>query len=167
MRFSSASAVVLTAGTLALAGCGGSGDDDTTTSTGSAASTTTGASSAVVTTTEAPAQQTTVVVPPASTATAPSTVTSGDGASGGTSGGTTPPTTTVTVQKPPTVDGDRPSITVRSDGTARTTAADEGQAQIWCDAARQGSYDDQLGDASTLVIAVQGSDAVTRCALPR
>ena len=158
MRSSPRLATVVVASALALAGCGGSDEEnaDVATTTGPVA-TRTATEPAVVTSTEAAPQQTVVVPPPTtvtSTATEPS-------------GGVAPPTTTVTVQQPPTTDGDQPSIAVRGDGTARATAADAGQAEIWCDAARQGSYDAQLGDATTLVIAVSGSDAVTRCALPR
>ena len=105
------------------------------------------------------------VAPPAATTTA------ADGAS---SGGTAPPVDegtdgdgAGTTTAAPSVDGDAPSITVRADGTARATASDAGQAEVWCDNARQGSYDAQLGDATTLVIAVSGSDATQRCELPR
>ncbi|MEV4419660.1 hypothetical protein AB0L40_06725 [Patulibacter sp. NPDC049589] len=161
MRLTSVSAAVVTAGILALSGCGGSDSEDVRVVSTGAKPAATDTQGAVVTSTQAAPQQT-VVVPPPSTVVVPSTT-----GTSTTSGGTAPPTTTVTVQKPPTVAGDQPTITVRADGTARTTAADDGQAQIWCDAARQGSYDDQLGDATTLVIAVAGSDQVTRCALPR
>lgn len=159
MRSSPRIAAVLVTGALVLAGCGGSDDEnaEATTTTGPATSQTT-TEPAVVTSTQAVVPQATVVVPPATTVTSTATEPSG---------GTPPPTTTVTVQAPPATDGDQPSITVRADGTARTTAADAGQAEIWCDAARQGSYDAQLGEATTLVIAVAGSDQVTRCALPR
>lgn len=162
MRLSHASIAVVLTGALALAGCGGSDDTDVARTT--ALSTPTATDGPVVTATES-APPATVIVPPPTTVTTPSGGTSPGG--DGSSGGTIPPaTTTVTVQEPPSVDGDRPQVTKRSDGTARATAADEGQAQIWCDAARQGSYDDLLGDATTFVIAVRGSDSVTRCALP-
>lgn len=161
MRLSPASAAILVTGALVLTGCGSDDGDVARTTAGATPTATEGA---VVTSTQA-APAGTVVVPPPTTVTTP-TEGSDDG-SGGTSGGTIPPaTTTVTVQQPPTVDGDRPSVERRSDGTARATAVDEGQAQIWCDAARQGSYDDLLGDATTFVIAVRGSDSVTRCQLP-
>jgi hypothetical protein len=158
MRPSPSTLAVLAAGLVALAGCGGGSEEaaETVRTTPPAATET---APAVVTSTEAVPSQT-VVVPPTTTVQATTT-------SEGTSGGTAPPTTTVTVEEPPATSGDQPQITVRADGTARTTAADAGQAEIWCDAARQGSYDAQLGQATTLVIAVAGSDQVTRCALPR
>lgn len=158
MHLSPRLATLLVAGALVLAGCGGSDEEraDVATTTGPEA-TRTATAPAVVTSTEA-APQNTVVVPPPTTVTSTATEPSG---------GVAPPTTTVTVQEPPTTGGDQPSIAVRGDGTARTTAADSGQAEIWCDAARQGSYDAQLGEATILVIAVAGSDQVTRCALPR
>lgn len=156
MRPSSRLATAAALGALVLAGCGGSDEEnaDVGTTTGPLSTATV---PAVVTSTGATPPQT-VVVPP------PTTVTS---TASEPSSGTPPPTTTVTDQQPPTTGGDRPSIEVRADGTARTTAADAGQAEIWCDAARQGSYDAQLGEATTLVIAVAGSDQVNRCALPR
>lgn len=159
MRPSPRSLALLTAGVLALSGCGGSDGEENAdaVTTAPATATATATAPAVETATTTGPEQT-VVVPP------PTTVTS---TAAEPSGGVAPPTETVTEQAPPTTDGDQPSITLRSDGTARTTAADAGQAEIWCDAARQGSYDAQLGDATTLVIAVSGSDQVDRCALPR
>jgi hypothetical protein len=157
MSLSSRAVAVLSVGILALAGCGGSDDEEAAGTTGPAA-TSTAVAPAETATTVAEAPPATVVVPPAATVTTTTPEPSG---------GATPPTTTVTVQKPPTTAGDQPKITVRSDGTARATAADSGQAEIWCDAARQGSYDSQLGSATTFVISISGSDQVTRCALPR
>jgi hypothetical protein len=159
MLLSRTSVAVLSAGLLALAGCGGTDGDenaDATTTTAPVATATTAPQAVETATTTAPEQ--TVVVPPTSTVTKTAT---------SPSGGVAPPVETVTQEAPPTTGGDQPSITVRSDGTARATAADAGQAEIWCDNARQGSYDAQLGDATTFVIGVAGSDQVTRCALPR
>jgi hypothetical protein len=176
MRLSRTTAIVLTAGTLALAGCGGTDDADDAASRQDPVSTAQTAPTTVATTPTVATATDTEPVPVTTTETAPSggvappasTTTAADGAS---SGGTAPPvdgddgggTTTAA----PSVDGDAPSITVREDGTARATASDAGQAEVWCDNARQGSYDAQLGQASTLVIALSGSDEVQRCELPR
>ncbi len=67
----------------------------------------------------------------------------------------------------PKAGGVRPLIKIREDGTARTVASDTSLAELWCDAARQGAYDDQLGEATTLTIAVRGSDHVVNCEIPR
>lgn len=159
MRLSPSTLAVLTAGLLALAGCGGSDEVAETTSTASTTPTVTDAAPTV--TTQTPTEtQSTVQAPPTSTATATAPPAGEDG-----SGGTTPPVETATAEAPPVAGGDQPQIALRGDGTARATAADGGQAEIWCDAARQGSYAAQLGDATTLVIAVSGSDQVTRCTL--
>lgn len=146
---------------LALSACG-SGDGD------EPAARTTEAEVPVATAPAAPdtpAATVPTATAPATTATAPAATVTQTATEP--SGGTPPPVQTATAERPPTTGGDQPTIAVRGDGTARTTAVDTGQAEIWCDAARQGSYDAQLGAATTLVIAVQGSDQVTRCELPR
>jgi hypothetical protein len=164
-------ALLLTVGALALAGCGSSDDTDDAAARQEATTTETQATTpTVATTTEvAPAatetttSTTTTTAPPASTPESSSGGTAPPSSSSEDSGGTTPPA----AEPAPSVDGDQPTITVRGDGTARAVASDAGQAEVWCDNARQGSYDAQLGDATTLVIAVSGSDATQRCELPR
>lgn len=160
MRPTRPTVALLLACGIALSACGG--DDEPAARTTEAArpdaTTPATAEAPVATTPTAAAPATTTVAPPATTVTQTATEPSG---------GTPPPVATVTAERPPATDGDQPTIAVRGDGTARTTAVDGGQAEIWCDAARQGSYDAQLGTATTLVIAVQGSDQVTRCELPR
>jgi hypothetical protein len=176
MRLSRTAAIVLAAGTLAVTGCGGTDDaDDAAARQDPVATTQTAATTSMSTPTVATATAT-QPVPVTTTATSQSggvappaaTTTAADAPS---SGGTTPPVQPGdeggTAATPPTVDGDAPTITVREDGTARATAGDAGQAEIWCDNARQGSYDAQLGQATTLVIALSGSDEVQRCELPR
>jgi Tfp pilus assembly protein PilV len=165
-------ALLLTVGALALAGCGSSDDTDdaavrqeaTTTETQATTPTVATPTEAAPAAAETTTNTTTTTAPPASApesssggTTPPSSSSSED------SGGTAPPK----ADPAPSVDGDQPSITVRGDGTARAVASDAGQAEVWCDNARQGSYDAQLGDATTLVIAVSGSDATQRCELPR
>jgi hypothetical protein len=173
MRFLHPAALLLTVGALALAGCGSSDDtDDAAARDDAATPTETRATTPTVATTTEVAPAATETTTDTTTTTAPATTTT-ESSSGGTappsseqeegSGGTTPPA----ADPAPSVDGDQPTITVRGDGTARAVASDAGQAEVWCDNARQGSYDAQLGDATTLVIAVIGSDQTQRCELPR
>ena len=174
MRFPHPAALLLTVGALALAGCGAGDDTDDAAAVrdDAAAATETQATTPTVATSTAVAPAATETTTNTTTTTAPAATTP-ESTSGGTappsssssedSGGTTPPA----ADPAPSVDGDQPTITVRGDGTARTVASDAGQAEVWCDNARQGSYDAQLGDATTLVIAVSGSDATQRCELPR
>jgi hypothetical protein len=166
-------ALLLTVGALALAGCGSRDDTDDAAVRQQATTTETQATTPTVPTTTEVAPAATETTTNTTTTTAPP-ASAPESASGGTtppssssddegSGGTTPPA----AEPAPSVDGDQPTITVRGDGTARAVASDAGQAEVWCDNARQGSYDAQLGDATTLVIAVSGSDATQRCELPR
>lgn len=159
MRPTRPTVALLLACGLALSACGSDDEPAARTTSADAPAATTPATADAP-----PAAVATATAPVATAAPAPTTVAT---TATEPSGGTPPPVATVTAQQPPTAAGDQPTIALRGDGTARTTAVDTGQAEIWCDAARQGSYDARLGTATTLVIAVQGSDQVTRCELPR
>jgi len=135
-----------------LAGCGSDDDGDD--------ASTTEATTAAPATSVAPA---TTATTPSATTTAPVPVTMETAPPAEQpSGGATPP-----AEPPPEpAGGEQPAITVEGT-TARARASDGSLAELWCDAARQGAYDQQLGDATTFVITVAGSDATTTCELPR
>lgn len=169
MRFSRTAALVLAACALGLTACGS--DDE---------------SSAITTLPTAP---TTAADPAPTTATSPDggstpssgTATSGDGGapSGGTTGDGTAdaddsiPSGGVSPSSGPsgskgTAGGEQPTITPgTTDEPASAIAEDASMVDLWCEQARQGAYDAQVGEATSLAITVRGSDDTRICELPR
>lgn len=166
MRLSRTTAIVVTVASLAMVGCGSSDDDKQPASspTTEAPATTTAPAATATTTTTTPTTTATNPAPsttPSGGTTAPTTTSTEP------SGGTPPPSDATAKTTPKDAGGDQPTISVGADGNARATAGDGSLAELWCDAAQQGAYDSQVGEASTLVITVRGSDSVRRCELPR
>lgn len=170
MRFSRTAALVLVACALGLTACGS--DDN---------------SSAITTLptvpTEPAATTPTTATVPEGTATTPTTgaatgddgdAPSGGAASDGTadaddsvpSGGVDPSSGSSGANG--TAGGDQPTITPgTADEPASALASDPSIVDLWCEQARQGAYDDQVGDATSLAITVRGSDDTRICELPR
>ncbi|MCK9249196.1 MAG: hypothetical protein M0P31_09500 [Solirubrobacteraceae bacterium] len=138
---------------LGVAGCGD--DDDPATVPASTAPTLTDAPA----TTVAPTDTEPDDDGPATT----ETTTTSTEPSGGTPAPGDAPTATRT--SPGDAGGAQPRITVDGD-VARATAGDAALAELWCDQARAGAYDAELGDAGRLVITVRGG-AERTCELPR
>ncbi|WP_320669581.1 hypothetical protein [Patulibacter defluvii] len=153
MRTSPPLALLLVVAGLAAGGCGS--DDAGGGDAGGRSAATTSASTTATTT------------PTATTSTQPPTTVT-DPTATDPSGGTPPPSGegTTTGSRPAPAGGVQPKITVDGD-TARATADDGALSELWCDAARKGAYDDQLGAATKLVITVRGSDDSQVCELPR
>lgn len=64
--------------------------------------------------------------------------------------------------------GVQPDITPgTADEPASALADDPAIIDLWCEQARQGAYDDLVGEATTLAITVRGSDDTRTCELPR
>ncbi len=167
--------VALTVCGLAVAGCGGSDDEETAGSTTATAPAVTGAAPGP---TDEPAAD--------GDGTSGGAADGGTTTDGGTSGGTTTggndgsgdaddslPSGGVDPSggsggSSGTAGGDQPTITP---GTADTPASaitdDPTLIDLWCEQARQGAYNDQVGDATELAITVQGSDDTRICELPR
>lgn len=172
MRFSRSAALVLATCALGLTACGGSDDEDS-----SAITTLPTAPAPAATETSADPSSTTdyetETLPgaaPSPDGGTPSDGTSGDGAtdaddvepSGGVSpsGGSTAPEGTA--------GGVQPTITPgTADESASAIADDPALIDLWCEQARRGAYDDQVGDATSLAITVRGSDDTRTCELPR
>lgn len=171
MRFSRTAALVLVSCALGLTACGS--DDDQ--------------SSAITTLPTVPAEPAettpTTATDPDGAATTPTTGAAtgddGDTPSGGTSGdgaadaddsvpsGGVDPSSGSSGAKG-TAGGDQPTITPgTADEPASALAADPSIVDLWCEQARQGAYDDQVGDATSLAITVRGSDDTRICELPR
>lgn len=171
MRFSRTAALVLVSCALGLTACGS--DDDK--------------SSAITTLPTVPAELADTTPAPATTpdgtATTPTTgpATGDDGGtpSGGTSDDGTPdaddsvPSGGVSPSSGSgagkgTAGGDQPTITPGTAAEpASAIAADASTVDLWCEQARQGAYDDQVGEATSLAITVRGSDDTRICELPR
>lgn len=169
MRFSRTAALVLAACALGLTACGSDGDESSAITTLPTAPTTAADPAATATS-------------PDGTATAPPTGsgTSGDGAA---SGGTTGDGTADADDSIPsggvspsgggssskgTAGGDQPTITPgTADEPASAIAEDASTVDLWCEQARQGAYDAQVGEATSLAITVRGSDDTRICELPR
>lgn len=167
MRSFGTVATVLTVCGLALAGCGS--DDDEQSAATSATTTPTTSTETVPTTTG--------TVPPTTTTddsgSAPSTGTT-ETSTTPTSGGAAPSddssdaTDATGGATPDGSSGDQPAIRPGTASTPATvTAGDRALAELWCDQARRGSFDEQVGEATSLVITVSGSDDTQRCELPR
>lgn len=168
MRFTRTAALVLVSCALGLTACGSDDDEPTAittlptvpTATDAAPSATTTTDGAATTTTETPAGDaatTTDGRPDAGSAVADDEVPSGgvspsDGRSGSDrdTGGARPTITPGTAEEP-----------------ASAIADDPAMIDLWCEQARQGAYDDQIGDATRLAITVRGSDDTRFCELPR
>lgn len=170
MRFSRAAALVLAVCALGLTACGS--DDDKSSAITTLPTTPTTANPAATTATA-----------PDGTATTPSTGagTGDDGGtpSGGTSGdgaadaddsvpsGGVSPSDGASGSKG-TAGGDQPTITPgTADEPANAIAEDASTVDLWCEQARQGAYDAQVGEATSLEITVRGSDDTRTCELPR
>jgi len=67
-----------------------------------------------------------------------------------------------------TAGGVQPTITPgTADEPASAIADDPALIDLWCEQARQGAYDAQVGEATSLAITVRGSDDTRTCELPR
>lgn len=171
MRFSGTAALVLVSCALGLTACGS--DDDK--------------SSAITTLPTVPAELADTTPAPATTPDGTATTPSGDAAKGD-DGGTPPggtsgegtadaddsvPSGGVSPSRGSgsgkgTAGGDQPTITPGAvDKPAVAIAPDASTVDLWCEQARQGAYDDQVGEASILAITVGGSDDMRICELPR
>jgi hypothetical protein len=174
MRISRSAALLLVTCALGLTACGGSDDEE---------------SSAITTMPTAPAPATsgtpddsgTTTSDGTATATAPTSTAPGDGeaAQSGTSdgdatdadgvapsGGVSP--SSGSSDSEGTAGGVQPTITPgTADEPASAITDDPALIDLWCEQARQGAYDDQVGEATTLAITVRGSDDTRTCELPR
>lgn len=171
MRFTRTAALVLATCALGLTACGS--DDDET----SAITTlpTAPATTADPTSTTATGPEGTATTPPNDAATGddgvdPATETLSDEADDADdsipSGGVSP--SSGPSGSKGTAGGDQPTITPgTADEPASAIAADPSTVDLWCEQARQGAYDDQVGEATSLAITVRGSDDTRICELPR
>lgn len=170
MRFSRTAALVLTACALGLTACGS--DDDETSAITTLPTTPTTSTDPATTTATSP--DGTATTPPTGSATtgddsAPATGTdegAADADDSIPSGGVTP--SGGTSGSKGTAGGDQPTITPgAADEPASAIAPDASTVDLWCEQARQGAYDTQVGDATSLAITVRGSDDTRICELPR
>lgn len=171
MRFSRTAALVLAACALGLTACGSDGDESSAITTLPTVPTT--ATDPAATTATSP--DGTATTPPAGSATSgdgatPSAGATDDGASDADdsipSGGVSPSGGTSGAKG--TAGGDQPTITPgTADEPASAIAADASTVDLWCEQARQGAYDSQVGEATSLAITVRGSDDTRICELPR
>lgn len=171
MRFSRTAVLVLVSCALGLTACGS--DEDK--------------SSAITTLPTIPAERTDTTRAPATTPDGTETTPSGDTATGddggtpsaGTSGDAAPdaddavPSGGVSPSNGSgagkgTAGGEQPTITAgTADEPASAIAPDASTVDLWCEQARRGTYDDQVGEATSLAITVRGSDDTRICELPR
>lgn len=171
MRISRSAALLLATCALGLSACGSDDEESsaiTTLPTAPAPATTDTSGSPSGTTAEETATSPGATPPPDSG-------TASDGASGGgatdaegvePSGGVNPSSGSSGAEG--TAGGVQPTITPgAADEPASAITDDPALIDLWCEQARQGAYDDQVGEATSLAITVRGSDDTRTCELPR
>lgn len=170
MRFSRTAALVLATCALGLTACGSDDEESSAITTLPTVPTTTADPAA----TTATGPDGTATTPTTGAATGddgvdPATETLSDGADADDSvpsGGVSPSGGSADAKG--TAGGDQPTITPgTADEPASAIAADPTTVDLWCEQARQGAYDGQVGEATSLAITVRGSDDTRICELPR